>query len=292
MLTLLIDTNVLLHDPECIRRFDDNHVCIPVEVLCELDRFKGEQSERGANARTVHRELAELFSSHPDLATRGIPTPGGGTVRLVNCDPGDRRALKAVARLREMLPTLDTPDHRLLLCTRVIGEVNPAPAALVTKDLNLQLKAHALGIPCEDYLSDKVQNDSAITRRVRTLEIEPTELQRFASTGDIALTSRHLPDLSPNEYVLFHAGDKRTMPARHVGGSHFVRLRLPESIRNASGAPPVNPDEDLKTLEEVGRTYIETVLKKTGGNKARASEILGINRTSLWRMIQRLKIAQ
>ncbi|NLT21948.1 MAG: sigma-54-dependent Fis family transcriptional regulator [Syntrophorhabdus sp.] len=67
---------------------------------------------------------------------------------------------------------------------------------------------------------------------------------------------------------------------------------LPESIRNASGAPPVNPDEDLKTLEEVGRTYIETVLKKTGGNKARASEILGINRTSLWRMIQRLKIAQ
>jgi DNA-binding NtrC family response regulator len=67
---------------------------------------------------------------------------------------------------------------------------------------------------------------------------------------------------------------------------------LPESIRNAPGTPPVNPDEDLKTLEEVGRTYIETVLKKTGGNKARASEILGINRTSLWRMMQRLKIAQ
>jgi len=67
---------------------------------------------------------------------------------------------------------------------------------------------------------------------------------------------------------------------------------LPENIRNAPQAPPVNPDEDLQTLAEVGRTYIETVLKKTGGNKARASEILGINRTSLWRMIQRLKIAQ
>jgi len=67
---------------------------------------------------------------------------------------------------------------------------------------------------------------------------------------------------------------------------------LPENIRNAPQAPPVNPDADLQTLAEVGRTYIETVLKKTGGNKARASEILGINRTSLWRMIQRLKIAQ
>lgn len=67
---------------------------------------------------------------------------------------------------------------------------------------------------------------------------------------------------------------------------------LPENIRNAPQAPPENPDADLQTLEEVGRTYIETVLKKTGGNKARAAEILGINRTSLWRMIQRLKIAQ
>lgn len=67
---------------------------------------------------------------------------------------------------------------------------------------------------------------------------------------------------------------------------------LSENIRNAPQAPPVNPDEDLQTLEEVGRTYIQTVLEKTGGNKARASEILGINRTSLWRMIHRLKIAQ
>lgn len=67
---------------------------------------------------------------------------------------------------------------------------------------------------------------------------------------------------------------------------------LSENIRTAPQAPPVNPDEDLQTLEEVGRTYIQTVLEKTGGNKARASEILGINRTSLWRMIHRLKIAQ
>ncbi len=67
---------------------------------------------------------------------------------------------------------------------------------------------------------------------------------------------------------------------------------LPENIRNADEAPLISLDQDLRTLEEVGRTYIQTVLEKTGGNKAKASEILGINRTSLWRMIQRLKIAQ
>src|SRR5690606_33867561 len=48
----VLDTNVLLHDPDCLDRFGDNHVCIPLEVLCELDKFKNEQSERGANARS------------------------------------------------------------------------------------------------------------------------------------------------------------------------------------------------------------------------------------------------
>ncbi|MEN6615337.1 MAG: helix-turn-helix domain-containing protein, partial [Syntrophorhabdus sp.] len=63
-------------------------------------------------------------------------------------------------------------------------------------------------------------------------------------------------------------------------------------VRTAPEPLPANSDEDLQTLEEVGRSYIKKILEKTGGNKARASEILGINRTSLWRMIQRLKIAQ
>ncbi len=65
---------------------------------------------------------------------------------------------------------------------------------------------------------------------------------------------------------------------------------IPEKIRTSLDKPPVALDEDLKTLEEVGRAYIIRVLEKTGGNKAKASDILGINRTSLWRMMQRLKI--
>jgi DNA-binding NtrC family response regulator len=65
---------------------------------------------------------------------------------------------------------------------------------------------------------------------------------------------------------------------------------LPEKVRTSLNRPPVVFDEDLKTLEEVGKAYIIKVLETTGGNKAKASDILGINRTSLWRMIQRLKI--
>lgn len=65
---------------------------------------------------------------------------------------------------------------------------------------------------------------------------------------------------------------------------------LPEKVRTSLDRPSLVLDEDLKTLEEVGKSYIIKVLEKTGGNKAKASDILGINRTSLWRMIQRLKI--
>jgi len=72
--------------------------------------------------------------------------------------------------------------------------------------------------------------------------------------------------------------------------SEITPESLPEKVRTSLDSPPAVFDEDLKTLEEVGKAYIIKVLEKTGGNKAKASDILGINRTSLWRMIQRLKI--
>ena len=74
----VLDTNVLLHDPACLGRFTDNHICIPVDVLAELDRFKSEQTERGANARKIHRMLTETFSCAKNV-TSGVPTDGGGT---------------------------------------------------------------------------------------------------------------------------------------------------------------------------------------------------------------------
>ena len=78
----VLDTNVLLHDPASLERFKENHLCIPVDVLAELDKFKSEQTERGANARRVHRRLTEMFSC-AEKVTRGVATPSGGTVRLV-----------------------------------------------------------------------------------------------------------------------------------------------------------------------------------------------------------------
>lgn len=237
----ILDTNVLLHDPECLNCFADNHVCIPLEVLCELDKFKGEQSERGANARNVHRTLSALFTPSPENAARGIPTAEGGSVRLVICRSDDRRTKAAITELTDLLPEVSSPDHRILLCTKIVDSVNSAPAVLITKDLNLQLKALALGIKCEDYESDKVASE-ADERKLHSLQVIPTDLQRFASSGKITLEDPAIDALCLNDYILLEAGPSRTMPARYVGDGEFVRLRHPDTIRIHRGTPlrPLN----------------------------------------------------
>lgn len=237
----VLDTNVLIHDPGCIEHFADNHVCIPLEVLCELDRFKNEQTERGANARRVHRKLTELFSSNPEEATRGVPTSGGGSVRLVPGRPIDSTLEGIVAAMVDVLHDAESPDNRILFCTRLVASRNMAPTVLVTKDLNLQLKAHALGLSCEDYQNDKVDSDSEADGQPVIIDLKPSELQRFASTGSIELQT-HGTVLHPNEYVLLKAGEKRTMPARLGSDGLFYKLAIPDVIRIDRGTPlrPLN----------------------------------------------------
>ena len=74
-------------------------------------------------------------------------------------------------------------------------------------------------------------------------------------------------------------------------GENLSAESLPERMTAPTNTTPMS-GEDLMTLEEVSRSYIRKVLEMTGGNRAKASEILGINRTSLWRMIQRLGITE
>lgn len=230
----VLDTNVLIHDPYCIDRFADNHVCIPMDVLSELDQFKNEQTDRGLSARVVHRKLTEAFESHPEAITRGVPTSGGGTLRLVAFDPGQNGARQRLERFRRILPDADRADHRILSCALLVSDSNPGPTVLVTKDLNMQLKARALGILCEDYRNDKVNPSDLNPAGVREIEIDSSDLQRFASVGSIKLGDEGSLGLSINDYVLLRAGDKRTMPARFVG-TEFIRLNLPDALRNPKG---------------------------------------------------------
>ncbi len=250
----VIDTNVLLHDPACLGRFKDNHICILVDVLAELDKFKSEQTERGANARRVHRRLTDIFSTG-GIPTNGVPTEGGGTIRLVIYDPvacpDNSEQLKQFYRI---FPDRERVDHRILAACFLLGQYNTnGQVALVTKDINLQLKARAVNIECQDYLNDKVDVREISNYEVRRIDVDPAELHRFASSGELEIDEDRYTSASINEYVLLSCGEKQTIPARLRHDKKFVRLEIPEVLKIQDGQP-------LKPLNLGQRCLIDALL--------------------------------
>ena len=148
MKNYILDTNVLLHDPNSLLNFQDNAVIIPIEVLEEIDRFKRESSELGQNARTVSRML-DAFRAQGRLS-EGVRLPNGGTLQIAFID-GKQPDTTVFGN--------NTVDSRIVALalrhSRIITR-KPDPTVLVTKDINLRLKADALGLEAEDFETDGV----------------------------------------------------------------------------------------------------------------------------------------
>ncbi len=249
----VLDTNVLLHDPASLERFKENHLCIPVDVLAELDKFKSEQTERGANARRVHRRLTEMFATS-ETVTHGVSNAFGGTVRMVIYDPAVcPKNSEALNRFHRIFPDKERVDHRILAACLLLMQYNSAPVVLVTKDINMQLKARAVGIECQDYLNDKVDAREVSNYEVRRIEVDGSELQRFASSGEITLDEQRTTGVFINEYVSLGAGEKQTIPARFTAEGRFVRLNFPEVLKIPDG-------QSLKPLNLGQRCLIDALL--------------------------------
>lgn len=144
MKTYVLDTNVLIQAPYALQSFEDNQVVLPVAVLEELDRFKNEEGERGANTRQVIRFLEQLRQQGhlPD----GIPLDNGGVLRL-----------EINHRHVELPPGFDgnSNDNRILkVCKGLIDDGHPT--ILVTRDILVRIKAQMMGVPAEDFTTDQV----------------------------------------------------------------------------------------------------------------------------------------
>lgn len=239
--TYVLDTNVLLHDPQSIFKFEENNLAIPVEVLEELDAIKGEQStERGRNARRVHRILQELLPDSRSMH-EGVKLPNGGTLSVIinRYLVENNWSSPAMQRFRATLSDLSKKDNRIIACALFVQETFPPPTILVTKDVNVQLKARAVGLEAEDYLNDKVP-EAADEEDYQTLELNVYELQRFASEGQLELSSETAARLYLNEYVLLRTPEGKTMPGRFMGQGAVRRLRLPDFVK-APGGIPIRP---------------------------------------------------
>ena len=239
--TYVLDTNVLLHDPQSIFKFEENNLAIPVEVLEELDAIKSEQStERGRNARRVHRILQELLPDSRSMH-EGVKLPHGGTLSIIinRYLVENNWSTPAMQRLRAVVADFTKKDNRIIAAALFVQETFPPPTILVTKDVNVQLKARAVGLEAEDYLNDKVP-EAPDTESYPTLSLDVYEMQRFCSEGQFELASSLAEKLYINEYVLLMTPEGKTMPGRYYGNGLVRRLRFPEFVK-APGGIPIRP---------------------------------------------------
>ncbi|MBZ5875482.1 MULTISPECIES: PhoH family protein [Chromohalobacter] len=150
----VLDTNVLIHDPAALYHFEEHDVVIPMTVLEELDKHKNGIREIAQTARQISRTLSDLTSRFtPDQIQDGIPLP-------VSHGPSGRLRFLCYTDLKTLDPLVDSPDNRLLAETCRLRDERPdASVILVTKDINLRVKAAALNVPVEDYLNDRAFDD-------------------------------------------------------------------------------------------------------------------------------------
>ncbi len=155
----VLDTNVLMHDPTSLFRFEEHDVYLPMMTLEELDNHKKGMSEVARNARQVSRTLDALIANVDDDAIEsGIPLS-----KLGNKDAKGRLYFQTRlngAALPEGLPS-GKADNQILGVVRALeGQMNGRAIVLVSKDINMRIKARALGLPAEDYFNDHVLEDT------------------------------------------------------------------------------------------------------------------------------------
>ena len=154
----VLDTNVLIHDPLSIFRFAEHDVFLPMTVLEELDNHKKGTSDVARNARTVSRNLDQLMELHGADLTEGVPLNLLGNKEATGRLFFETRTI--TAPIPDALPTFKG-DNRILAVVKGVEVAFPHLAVvLVSKDINMRIKATTLSIPAEDYLSDKVLDDT------------------------------------------------------------------------------------------------------------------------------------
>ncbi|GIP36372.1 PhoH family protein [Paenibacillus sp. J2TS4] len=194
----VLDTNVLLQDPNAVFAFQDNEVIIPATVLEEMDSKKRLADEIGRNARYVSR-LLDGFRSQGRLHD-GVSLDNGGSLKV---ELNHRSFLKMQDVFGEM-----TNDNRILAVamnywTEEQSKPEPRPVILVSKDSLVRIKADVLGLIAEDYLSDRVVSLSEMYTGWVTLRVHPAIIDEFYSYRRLNLSSLQQPStLRPHEFVI------------------------------------------------------------------------------------------
>ena len=265
----VLDTNVLIYDPHCIHKFEDNDVIIPIFVIEEIDQFKREGTERGRNARTVCRFLDELRESGGSLA-QGVALDNGGTLRVAV--PSERPELQSALDKTGM-------DQAILQTAIVVQRNDPErPTVFVTMDTNLRIRADALGVATETYENQRVEVETIDGGSI-DLSVDASVVDRFFHDGQLAVPEG--VELHANACVLLR--DEKVPSHTALGRYHLDKgLILPLRVPAAGvmGLRPRNREQTFALELLLDPTVrLVTVLGKAGTGKTLLALAAGLKRT-------------
>ena len=273
----VLDTNVILHDAGCLRKFAEHDVAIPITVLEELDKFKKGNDDVNFQARAFLRELDELTGDL--LSVEGAPLGDGlGCIRVV-------MAREFSQRLHETF-VQDNPDHRILdVALTLQSREAPRAVILVTKDTNLRMKAKALGLPAQDYKNDKVAGFEKLYTGKRFVTGVPSELVDafYRDNGRVPLANASIIEAPrPNENFVLRNGSKSVLATYRATDQTFGRV---EKV-SAYGIVPRNAEQSfaLRALLD-DEIKLVTLVGKAGSGKTLLALAAALECKSRYRQI-------
>ena len=233
----VLDTSVILYDSNAINNFEEHDVAIPITVLEELDQFKKGNNVINLHAREFMRHLDRL-SEHADL-TGWVPLNGASRGRFrVLAEPGATPELTGSLAGRKN-------DHRILgAAIELARSEKGRPVILITKDINLRVKARAVSLPAEDYESVKVPDVDHLYRGTSELMVgDDAVLDRLYHEGSVAVSEVLSGAALANHYYILRG------PSKSALAVHRPRQETLERIHkgHAYGVVPRNAEQTMAT---------------------------------------------
>jgi len=258
----VLDTNVLLHNPDAMKVFTDNEVVLPIDVIEELDIFKKDSDEKGRNARAAIRTLDELRTR--GRLGKGVPLENGGTLRIVmHAD---------VKGLLDLSP--EVRDNKILMVAYDLQQKGDK-VIFVSKDINARVKADAIGIKAVDFEKQKVDIDRLYSGW-KELPVNSRDIDIFYKKKFLAVKKK---ENFPNQYFLLKddADEKHTALARFSTRQNGM-VPLKSDINDVWGVRPRNKeqaialdllmDDNVKLVSLVGKAGTgKTLLALAAGLK-------------------------
>ncbi|MCM2359526.1 MAG: PhoH family protein [Geobacteraceae bacterium] len=282
MKNFVLDTNVLLYDPQALFKFQDNNLIIPITVIEEIDRFKKDMNETGRNARQVSRYLDDLRQK--GSLAKGVRQENGGMLRVEIYE--DQVMKRLPPELRE-----DRGDNRILAVAVDVRDKDAnVPIIFVTKDTNLRIKADAIGLVAEDYESDKVAIEE-LYQGYLELDAEAGLIDHFHGQGGVELAG----DYKPNQFVTLVDSSNRSHTAIGRYDAALAKL-MPIKKVAKEGIWSIHPRnrEQAFTLDLLLDDSIKlvTLVGKAGTGKTLLAIAAGLHKTAEENVYNRLLVSR